>query len=170
MGRLGALLYGEGTPVFLRTRDLDTLATARDAGLNAPQRAAVEKALNADGLALIHGPPGTGKTRTLVEVIARAVARGERILATAMSNTAVDHLAAGLIGAGLPVLRLGHPTRIAPLVEARRLATAWMSEARRLRNRAFTPRSSRRWCRRGSTAGGWVWGQMGGRGLALAAS
>lgn len=152
VGRLGALLYGEGTPVFLRTRDLDTLATARDAGLNAPQRAAVEKALNADGLALIHGPPGTGKTRTLVEVIARAVARGERILATAMSNTAVDHLAAGLIGAGLPVLRLGHPTRIAPGVEARsldalldasearRLATAWMSEARRLRNRAFTRR------------------------------
>ncbi|HWN68227.1 MAG TPA: AAA domain-containing protein, partial [Haliangium sp.] len=64
-----------------------------DTQLNQPQRDAVAAALAAPDIALIHGPPGTGKTRTLVEVIGQMVARGQRVLATAASNTAVDNLA-----------------------------------------------------------------------------
>lgn len=148
IGRMGALLYGDGVPRISRGDPWHP----QDRGLNPSQVAAVTQALAAESLALVHGPPGTGKTRTLVEVVVQAVARGERVLATAMSNTAVDHLAAGLINAGVAVVRLGHPTRIAPAVEARsldalldamevrKLANGWMSEARRLRDRAFTRR------------------------------
>lgn len=92
-----------------------------DAALDQPQRDAVAAALAAVDIALIHGPPGTGKTRTLVEVIAQMVARGQRVLATAASNTAVDNLAERLIAAGVDVIRLGHPARIAPAVEDRTL-------------------------------------------------
>ncbi|MCB9550073.1 MAG: AAA family ATPase [Myxococcales bacterium] len=146
--RLGAVLWGDEAPTFQAPAPW----LPADAGLNASQRAAVDRALGAERLALVHGPPGTGKTRTLVEVIVQAVRRGQRVLACAMSNTATDHLAAGLIAAGLPIVRLGHPTRVAAAVEARsldalldasdarRLANGWTSEARRLRDRAYVRR------------------------------
>lgn len=92
-----------------------------DAALNDSQREAVAAALASRDVALIHGPPGTGKTRTLVEIIGQMVARGDRVLATAASNTAVDNLAERLIAAGLDVVRLGHPARIDAAVEDRTL-------------------------------------------------
>jgi ATP-dependent RNA/DNA helicase IGHMBP2 len=92
-----------------------------DPALDDAQRAAITAALNADQVALIHGPPGTGKTRTLVEVVRHAVANGERVLVTAPSNTAVDNLGERLLAAGVGVVRLGHPARIAPALEARSL-------------------------------------------------
>ena len=95
--------------------------TALDRALNQPQREAVGAALAASELALIHGPPGTGKTRTLVEVIRQLVAGGARVLATAASNTAVDNLAERLAACGVDVIRLGHPARVAPAVEDRTL-------------------------------------------------
>ena len=63
-------------------------------------------------LALIHGPPGTGKTTTLVAIIQDAVRNGERVLACAPSNVAVDNLAEKLGAAGLRIVRLGHPARM----------------------------------------------------------
>ena len=119
-----------------------------DADLNAPQQAAVERALATQELALIHGPPGTGKTRTLVEVVRQCLLRGERVLVTAASNTAVDNLAERLIAHGVPVVRLGHPARVAPEVEGRsldalveasdayRLGKTWTAEAEQLRRTA----------------------------------
>ncbi|MBL8626478.1 MAG: AAA family ATPase [Myxococcales bacterium] len=92
-----------------------------DRALDDAQRAAITAALHADQVALIHGPPGTGKTRTLVEVIRHAVAAGERVLVTAPSNTAVDNLGERLLAAGVGVVRIGHPARIAPALEARSL-------------------------------------------------
>ena len=80
-------------------------------GLNEWQRDAVKRALAADDAALVHGPPGTGKTTVLVEVIRHAVARGERVLATAPSNIAVDNMLEKLLPTGLRVVRLGHPAR-----------------------------------------------------------
>lgn len=83
-----------------------------DEALNEPQRRAVVHALRARDLALIHGPPGTGKTKTVVEVIRQAVRRGERVLATAPSNHAVDNLVERLVAAGEKVVRMGHPARV----------------------------------------------------------
>jgi ATP-dependent RNA/DNA helicase IGHMBP2 len=95
--------------------------TPLDDELDGAQREAVTAALSALDVALIHGPPGTGKTRTLVEVVRQLAARGERVLCTAASNTAVDNLGERLADCGLNVVRLGHPARVSPALEARTL-------------------------------------------------
>ncbi|WP_457591161.1 IGHMBP2 family helicase [Geoglobus sp.] len=84
-----------------------------DRGLNSSQIRAVSRALAQEDFFLIHGPFGTGKTRTVVEYIRQEVERGRRVLATADSNTAVDNLVERLHGS-LNVVRLGHPSRIEP--------------------------------------------------------
>jgi ATP-dependent RNA/DNA helicase IGHMBP2 len=120
----------------------------RDAGLDKVQRRAVGLTLAAADVALIHGPPGTGKTRTLVEAIVQRVTNGERVLATAPSNTAVDNLGERLAAIGVPVVRLGHPARVAPALlaltldeqvdadDASALAREWRDRARALRKSA----------------------------------
>src|SRR5439155_11629143 len=80
--------------------------------LNPYQREAVEKALACKEVALVHGPPGTGKTTVLVEIIRQAVAQGARVLASAPSNIAVDNLLEKLLDTDLRVVRMGHPARI----------------------------------------------------------
>ena len=81
--------------------------------LNDSQQKAVEFCLAANDIAIIHGPPGTGKTTTVVELICQAVARGESVLACAPSNTAVDNLVERLAAKQQPVVRIGHPARVA---------------------------------------------------------
>jgi superfamily I DNA and/or RNA helicase len=80
--------------------------------LNPPQQDAVRFALGAPDIAILHGPPGTGKTTTLAEVIFQAVRRGDRVLACAPSNTAVDNLLERLVAMLPSVLRVGHPARV----------------------------------------------------------
>lgn len=80
-------------------------------GLNEFQQDAVRAALGAKDVALIHGPPGTGKTTVLIELIRQAVDRGQWVLATAPSNIAVDNMLEKLLNVGLRVVRLGHPAR-----------------------------------------------------------
>lgn len=80
--------------------------------LNPPQQDAVRFALSARDAAVIHGPPGTGKTTTLAEVIVQAVASGDRVLACAPSNTGVDNLLQRLVKLQSNVLRVGHPARV----------------------------------------------------------
>jgi ATP-dependent RNA/DNA helicase IGHMBP2 len=84
--------------------------------LNTPQIEAVQFAMSAVDVAVVHGPPGTGKTTTLAEIIFQAVAQGERVLACAPSNTAVDNLLEKLVAADPidsgSVLRVGHPARV----------------------------------------------------------
>jgi ATP-dependent RNA/DNA helicase IGHMBP2 len=92
-----------------------------DAGLNVPQQEAVRFALAARDIALIHGPPGTGKTTTVVELIRRAVQRGEKVLACAGSNIAVDNLLERLVASSQRVVRLGHPARVLPELQAHTL-------------------------------------------------
>lgn len=89
--------------------------------MNQPQLAAVEFALSASDVAVVHGPPGTGKTTTVVELIRRAVARGEKVLACAPSNAAVDNLLDKLLAVGLEPVRLGHPARVAAKLRDRAL-------------------------------------------------
>jgi superfamily I DNA and/or RNA helicase len=134
--------------------------TAFDDELDERQQAAVDAALRAGDIALIHGPPGTGKTRTLVEVVRQRVARGERVLCTAPSNTAVDNLGVRLADAQLRVVRLGHPARVHPALAeltidaqvdadgATRLAREWRDRARQLRKAALGkrgPEARERW-------------------------
>jgi predicted DNA helicase len=80
--------------------------------LNKYQKEAVIKSLSAEKLFLIHGPPGTGKTTTLIESILQHVKQDKKILATADSNTAVDNLVEGLIKYNLNIVRIGHPARV----------------------------------------------------------
>ncbi len=80
--------------------------------LNESQQQAVQFALSAHDLAVIHGPPGTGKTTTIVELIVQAVQRGAKVLACAPTNTAVDNLLVRLIALDQRVVRLGHPARV----------------------------------------------------------
>ena len=80
--------------------------------LNQYQKEAVEKSIFAKELFLIHGPPGTGKTTTLIESIIQHIKLGKKILATADSNTAVDNLVEGLLKYNVNLVRIGHPARV----------------------------------------------------------
>jgi superfamily I DNA and/or RNA helicase len=84
-----------------------------DNNLNASQKQAVLKAFSAKDVALIHGPPGTGKTTVLIEIIRQALLRKESIFVTAPSNTACDNILERAVEKGINALRLGHPARIA---------------------------------------------------------
>jgi predicted DNA helicase len=92
--------------------------------LNADQRQAALHALSAEDVALVHGPPGTGKTRVLVDVVLAAVRRGDRVLCLCASNAAVDHLALSLLALhpSLALARVGDPARVHDDLEAHTLA------------------------------------------------
>ena len=110
VGELRRVFLGEVEPRFLPPRP-ESVAPLPST-LNPSQEAAVQFALAARDLAIIHGPPGTGKTTTVVELICRSVARGDKVLACAPSNTAVDNLLEKLVRAGQRVVRIGHPARV----------------------------------------------------------
>ena len=80
--------------------------------LNLSQNRAVRHALSANDVAVIHGPPGTGKTTTLVQAIRLTLQTEKQVLVCAPTNTAVDLLSEKLIEQGINVLRVGHPARI----------------------------------------------------------
>ncbi len=82
--------------------------------LNESQKEAVQKSIGAKDFHLIHGPPGTGKTTTAIEVIEQAVANGQKVLATAASNIAVDNMLDFLLDRGVKAVRVGHPARVTP--------------------------------------------------------
>ena len=84
-----------------------------DESLNESQKSAIENALSCENFFLIHGPFGTGKTRTLVELISQETRQGHKVLATAESNAAVDNILERLMdNKKLTLTRLGHPQRV----------------------------------------------------------
>lgn len=108
--------------------------------LNDSQVAALKKVNDAESIAFIHGPPGTGKTTTLVQAIAMAVRDERQVLVSAPSNAAVDLLAEKLGEIGLNVLRIGHPARVteqalSKTLDARIAAHSNYPELKELRKR-----------------------------------
>lgn len=80
--------------------------------LNATQEEAVNEVLRAKDVAVVHGPPGTGKTTTLVEAIYETLRRENQVLVCAQSNMAVDWISEKLVDRGINVLRIGNPSRV----------------------------------------------------------
>lgn len=115
--------------------------------LNDSQQAAVRHVIAARDVAIIHGPPGTGKTTTLVQAIRETIRRERRVLVCAPSNTAVDLLTEKLAGHGVRVIRMGNPSRVSDLLlehtlDARVMAHPGHSRMRALRQTADQYRQS----------------------------
>lgn len=89
-----------------------TFDAMRFSWLNASQEKAVNEVLWAKDVAVVHGPPGTGKTTTLVEAIFETLRRESQVLVCAQSNMAVDWISEKLVDRGINVLRIGNPTRV----------------------------------------------------------
>jgi len=136
-GRLIQTLTGQRPPSF--HNDLPSFPLP---SLNASQQAAVHKIIGANELAIVHGPPGTGKTTTLVQAI-KALLKQEhqKILVVAPSNTAVDLLSEKLTDEGLNVLRVGNPARVSErlmslTLDSKMAAHSSMKEIKRLKKQA----------------------------------
>jgi len=108
IGHLARVLTGKAKPQFA-----ELVNTSAISKLNKVQQLAVDKIVKAQDLAIVHGPPGTGKTTTLVEAVKALIKSGEKqILIVAPSNTAVDLLSTKIAAEGLNVLRIGNPARV----------------------------------------------------------
>ena len=112
-------LYGENALNLLLSKinsnpieDYDEKVDFNDKGLNKSQKIAIEKSLKSKDFYLIHGPFGTGKTRTLIELIYQEYIRGNKILATSESNTSADNILERLSKFDIEITRLGHPQRV----------------------------------------------------------
>ncbi|MET3876950.1 AAA domain-containing protein [Chitinophaga sp. OAE865] len=113
-GRLIQVLTGQKKPAFH-----PDITPYVNPSLNASQQSAVNKILSAGDLAIVHGPPGTGKTTTLVQAVKALVKQdGQQILVVAPSNAAVDLLSEKLSDEGLNVLRVGNPARVSERLTA----------------------------------------------------
>ncbi|KAG0369085.1 hypothetical protein BGX24_002558 [Mortierella sp. AD032] len=110
------VLFGRQTPTFDETWANLSSVKFLDPTLNPSQQEAVRFALAAEQVALIHGPPGTGKTFTLVELIRQLVLQKKRILVCGPSNISVDNLVERLAVYRLNIVRTGHPARLLPSV------------------------------------------------------
>lgn len=131
------VLTGDAQPTFS-----DQMDAINGSGLNESQIEAVSKIRSANEIAIVHGPPGTGKTTTLVQAIKTMVwADNQKVLVTAPSNTAVDLLSDKLSAEGLSVLRVGNPVRVsehlmALTLDARIAAHSSAKKIKKMRKRA----------------------------------
>lgn len=136
-GKLIRVLTGAQSPAFQTEVQQPAFPS-----LNNSQQLAVNKIMSASELAIVHGPPGTGKTTTLVQAIKALFQRDrQKILVTAPSNTAVDLLSEKLSEQGLNVLRIGNPARVserllALTLDSRMAEHSAIKEIRRLKKQA----------------------------------
>lgn len=105
------ILLGEKTAHFQELSHFEA-----NPSLNKSQNNAIENILKAQDVAIVHGPPGTGKTTTFVQAIKMVVALEKQTMVTAPSNTAVDLIAEKLIQEGVRVARIGHPSKVNELL------------------------------------------------------
>ena len=111
---LTQVLFNQSTPTPISPSDLEAPIEYTNDTLNPSQKAAIQHALASREISLIHGPPGTGKTHTLIELIQQLVKRGSRILVCGPSNISVDNIVERLAPHKIPMVRLGHPARLLP--------------------------------------------------------
>jgi ATP-dependent RNA/DNA helicase IGHMBP2 len=113
-GRLIRILTGDGKPEFFHVKSQDSSKE-----LNASQEEAVDKILSARDIAVVHGPPGTGKTTVVVQAVKELILQEKKqVLVTAASNTAVDLLCERLSDKGLNVVRIGNPVRVSERLQS----------------------------------------------------
>lgn len=113
----------------------------RNKELNESQQQAVSAVTENEQITIVHGPPGTGKTTTLIEGIIQLINNGEKILVSAPSNTAVDNIAKGLLQQGVKLLRVGNASKADEMIfahtpEGRLNNSKQQKEIRQLRQRA----------------------------------
>ncbi|WP_305982068.1 IGHMBP2 family helicase [Roseivirga thermotolerans] len=135
LAELREIFYGANRPAFKSGYDFQSV------NLNESQNQALTKVFNARDVAIIHGPPGTGKTTTLVNAIKEVVKTERQVLVCAQSNAAVDLLVEKLDVLGIEVLRLGHPARLTPEVienslDVKIASHAYFKELREIRKRS----------------------------------
>ena len=111
LGYLRDLFYARSQETGVRSQEF-TFDPMHFPYLNPTQEEAVNKVLRAKDVAIVHGPPGTGKTTTLVEAIYETLRRENQVLVCAQSNMAVDWISEKLVDRGINVLRIGNPTRV----------------------------------------------------------
>ena len=104
------------TPTKANTSNINDTAntplTFKNKQLNFSQQQAIDAITKNELITIVHGPPGTGKTTTLVEAILQLVKNNEKVLVSAPSNTAVDNIVKGLIAQGITVLRVGNTSKV----------------------------------------------------------
>ena len=128
---------GEKTPAIAANHSL----VFNNQHLNESQQEAVIAITQNENITIVHGPPGTGKTTTLIEAIIQLTKAGEKVLVSAPSNTAVDNIAKGLITEGIQVLRAGNASKVDETIflhtpEGRLLNSKQQKEIKALKIRA----------------------------------
>ncbi|MES2587732.1 MAG: AAA domain-containing protein [Bacteroidota bacterium] len=101
-----------GTEVFGEFEHYNLPLVYKNEKLNESQKEAIQAIVNNEDMKIVHGPPGTGKTTTLIESIYQLILKGEKILVAAPSNTAVDNIAKGLLSYKIKILRIGNVNKV----------------------------------------------------------
>ncbi len=109
--RLFDQLHGKPVTAVSNNETTSLPLAFHTSGLNKSQQEAVQAICGTEELLIVHGPPGTGKTTTLAEAIFQLVKRGDKILVSAPSNTAVDHISKALLEKGINLLRVGNSSK-----------------------------------------------------------
>jgi ATP-dependent RNA/DNA helicase IGHMBP2 len=101
-----------GTTAFGEKSNSTSIEAFKNEQLNESQKEAIRGIVGNEELTIVHGPPGTGKTTTIIESIFQLIQKGEKIVVAAPSNAAVDHLAKGLLDYNISILRIGNVSKV----------------------------------------------------------
>lgn len=116
MNALFQKIHSEDVHIAIENKPTNNSISFFNQNLNESQQTTVKGILNDESFVIVHGPPGTGKTTTLIEAILQLCSKGEKILVSAPSNTAVDNIAKGLLNKKVNILRIGNNPKVDALI------------------------------------------------------